>query len=60
MADVDIDPFGGHKSRPDNHTDTGKNIPLIPGGGSTWEPEHEQETSFRGMNQRTRLKKDYV
>ena len=30
------------------------------GGGSTWEPEHEQETSFRGTSQRTSLMKDYV
>ena len=61
MADIDIDPFGEHESRPDNHTDTGENIPLIP-GGSTWEPERgEQETSFRGReSQRTKLMKDYV
>ena len=63
MADVDIDPFGEHKSRPDDHTDTGENIPLIPGGpeeGSTWEPTREQETSFRGESQKTKLMKDYV
>ena len=61
MADIDIDPFGEHESRPDDHTDTGENIPLIP-GGSTWEPERgEQETSFRGReSQRTKLMKDYV
>ena len=30
-------------------------------GGSTWEPERgEQETSFRGESQRTKLMKDYV
>ena len=36
MADIDIDPFGEHKSRPEEQTD--KNIPLdpvAPGGGST-------------------------
>ena len=64
MADVDIDPFGEHESRPDDHTDTGENIPLIPGGpkgGSTWEPTREQETSFGGReSQRTKLMKDYV
>ena len=51
----------------------GEDIPLSPwrgaplgppvtpvGGVSTWEPEHEQETSFEGKNQRTRLVKDYV
>ena len=45
MADVDIDPFGDHESRPEEPT--GENIPLtLVGGGTTWEPEHEQETSF--------------
>ena len=37
MADIDIDPFGEHESRPEEPTD--KNIPLDPvtpvGGGST-------------------------
>ena len=56
MADIDIDPFGEHESRPDEQT--GENIPLTPVGGSTWEPEHEQETSFGGESQRTRLMKD--
>ena len=48
MADVDIDPFGEHESRPEEPTD--ENIPLdlitpggpeeTPNGGgrSTWEP----------------------
>ena len=47
MADIDIDPFGEHESRTEEPTD--ENIPLTPvtpGGGPTWEPEHEQETSF--------------
>ena len=65
MADVDIDPFGEHdrtESRADNHTETGENILFIPvGGGSTWEPDQgEQETSFGGESQRTKLMKDYV
>ena len=30
------------------------------GGGSTWEPTDEQETSFGGESQRTKLMKDYV
>ena len=62
MADVDIDPFGEHESRTDGHTETGENIPFIPlgGGTSTWEPECEQETSFGGESQRTKLMKDYV
>ena len=51
MADVEIDPFGEHgrsESRTEEPTD--KNIPLTlvtpVGGGSTWEPERERETSF--------------
>ena len=54
MADVDIDPFGEHESRTEEPTD--ENIPLdpvTPGGGSTWELEHEQETSFRGKSLET-------
>ena len=41
MADVDIDPFGEHESRPDDNTETGENIPFTPveGGRSTWELE---------------------
>ena len=61
MADVDINPFGEHESRTDDNTETGENIPFTPvGGGSTWEPEHEQETSFGGESQGTKLMKDYV
>ena len=61
MADIDIDPFGEHESRTDDHTETGGNIPFTPvGGGSTWEPDRgEQETSFGGESQRTKLMKDY-
>ena len=46
MADIDIDPFGEHESRTDEPMD--EHIPLTPvtPGRSTWEPEHEQETSF--------------
>ena len=61
MAEVDIDPFGEHESRTDEPTD--EHIPLdpvTPGRSSTWEPEHEQETSFGGESQRTKLMKDYV
>ena len=49
MADIDIDPFGEHESRPEEPTD--ENIPLYlvtPGRSSTWEPTREQETSFEG------------
>ena len=59
MAEVDIDPFGEHESRPEEPTD--EHIPLTPVGGSTWEPTREQETSFGGReSQRTKLMKDYV
>ena len=76
MADIDIDPFGEHESRPEEPTD--ERIPLDPvtpgrEGGSTWdpsgvsgpvglwEPTCEQETSFGGReSQRTKLMKDYV
>ena len=60
MADIDIDPFGEHESRPEEPTD--EHIPLTPvGGGSTWQPTREQETSSGGReSQRTKLMKDYV
>ena len=62
MADIDIDPFGEHESRPEEPTD--EHIPLdlvTPGRSSTWEPDQgEQETSFGGESQRTKLMKDYV
>ena len=58
MADVDIDPFGDHESRRDEPM--GENISLTPGRGSTWEPKPEQETSFGGETQRTKLMKHYV
>ena len=63
MADIDFDPFGEHESRPDDNTETGENIPFtsVEGGRSTWEPDRgEQQTSFRGESQRTKLMKDYV
>ena len=46
MADIDIDPFGEHELRTEESTD--ENIPLtsVTPGRSTWEPEHEQETTF--------------
>ena len=62
MADIDIDLFGEHESRTNDHTETSENIPFTPvGGGSTWEPDRgEQETSFGGESQRTKLMKDYI
>ena len=46
MADIDIDPFGEHKWRPEEPTD--ECIPLSPvtPGGLTWELTREKETSF--------------
>ena len=64
MEDVDINPFGEHESRTEEPTD--EHIPLdlvtpVGGGGSTWEPTREQETSFGGReSHRTKLMKDYV
>ena len=62
MTDIDIDPFGEHDK---TEEPTDKNIPLDPvtpvGGESTWEPTHEQETSFGGReSQITKLMKYYV
>ena len=61
MADVDIDLFGEHESRTDEPTN--EHVPSDPvtPGRSTWEPDQEeQEASFRGESQRTKLMKDYV
>ena len=61
MADIDIDPFGEHESRPEEPTD--EHIPLDPvtPGRSIWEPDRgEQETLFGEESQRTKLMKDYV
>ena len=57
MADIDIDQFGEHESRPEEPTD--ECIPLIPGRGGvqTWEPECEEETSFGGTSV---LHKEYL
>ena len=59
MADIDIDPFGEHESRPEEPTD--EHIPLDPvtPGRSTWEPTREQEKTFGRESQRTKLMKDY-
>ena len=61
MADVDIDQFGEHESRPEEPTD--EHIPLDPvtPGGSALEPTREQEMLFgRRESQRTKLMKDNV
>ena len=46
MADVDIDPFGEHESRPEEPTDEHIPLDLVTPGRSTWEPEREQEMPF--------------
>ena len=59
MADIDIDKFGEHESRP--YETGGESIPLTPVGRSTWEPDHEQETSFGGLSSaRARLNAGFV
>ena len=63
MADVDIDPFGEHESRPEEPTD--EHIPLDPvtpvgRGRATWEPTREQETSFGGTSHTSVLHKEYL
>ena len=60
MADVDIDPFGEHESRTEEPTDENIPLDLVTPGRSTWERTHEQERSFGGGSQRTKLIKDYV
>ena len=40
MADVDIDPFGEHESRPEEPTDEHIPLDLVTlGRSSTWEPD---------------------
>ena len=62
MADIDIDPFEEHESRPDEiWGGGGESIPLTPVGRSTWEPKREQETMFRGLSgARVRLNAGFV
>ena len=61
MADVDIDQFVEHESRPEEPTDENIPLPPVTPGGSTWEPTCEQEALFGGReSQRTKLMKDYV
>ena len=61
MADIDIDPFGKHESRPEESTDEHILLDPVTPGRSTLEPDQgEQETSFGGESQRTKLMKAYV
>ena len=65
MSYVDVDPFGNCNKTDSHPDDTGENIPfplVTPGGGgSTWEPEREQEMLFGGgRTQEGRLTNSYV
>ena len=63
MADIDIDPFGEHESRPEEPTYECVPLdPVTPGreGVQTWEPEHKQETSFGGRSRTSILHKEYL
>ena len=60
MADLDIDPFSDY-DKTGSHPDTGENILLKSGGamgGSAWEPEREQETSFGGKTHESEIFKE--
>ena len=72
MAEVDIDPFREHESRPEEPND--ENIPLspvtpgrstwdpsgAPGPAGPWEPECKQETSLGGISHMSVLHKEYL
>ena len=66
MADIDINPFGGGEhDRTGSRTDENIPLPLVPlvtlvGEGSTWEPEREQETPFRGEIHGSVLYNEYL
>ena len=64
MADIDINLFGEHESMPEEPTDEHIPLDLVTSGVQTWEPTHEQGTTFEGhstklhggrQNQRNRL-----
>ena len=63
MADIDIDPFGEHESRPEEPTDENTPLdPVTPGreGVQTLEPTREQETSFGSRSRTNILHKEYL
>ena len=64
MADIDIDPFGEHESRTEEPTDENIPLTLVTPERSTWEPEHEHETSFGSsdvpLSRGEILRKDYL
>ena len=63
LADVDIDPFGEHESRPKEPTNEDIPLNLVTPwreGAQTWEPTREQETSFGGRSRISILHKEYL
>ena len=62
MTDIDIDPFGEHELRPEEPMDECIPLDLVTpvGGGSTWEPTCEQETSFGRRSRTSVLHKEYL
>ena len=75
MADVDIDPFGEHESRPEEPTDEHIHLDLVTRGregvqtwdlsgvlgpAGPWEPECKQETSSGGRSHTSILHKEYL
>ena len=58
-----IDPLGKH-DKTDEQPETGETISLtqggVTGGRSSWEPEREQETSFRGTSLRTKVLRECI
>ena len=61
MADIDIDPFIDNDKTDSHLDDTGETIPFNPRGamrgGSTWEPDREQETSLGGKAMKVKFSK---
>ena len=57
MVDIDVNPFSNHNKMDAQPDETGKTIPLTPGGvegeGTTWEPVREK--SFGGMSIRGKV-----
>ena len=60
MADIDIDPFEEHESRPEEPTDEHIPLDLVTPRRSTWELEHEQEISFGDRSRTSVLHKEYL
>ena len=55
MANVDIEPFGEHESRPEEPTDEHIPLDLVTPGRSTWEPETEESKKLLSEENLTEL-----